>query len=126
MNQVAFSTVILRLIGFYIIYNLIADLSMGAFIRHAFFMAEGLEDGRTAFVGWIVTSFLVKALLGLVLIMFASKISRLLFAEGEIVINAGQINGVALFLGGPKSVGILFLDPIFACFDPNWHRLVQG
>ena len=125
MNQIAFSTVILRLAGFYLIYNLIADLSMGAFIHQAFLMAEGLEEGRSAFVGWIIASFLVKALLGLALVMFAPKISRLLFVEGDNVISAGQINGAALFWVGLSLLGFYFLIrylPALTQIGIDWFR----
>ncbi len=109
MNQVAFSTVILRLIGFYIVYNLIAWLAMGLVIPQGLFMSVEAEGQRPVLLGWLGLGVATRAALGIVLVLFAGKISWLLFSEGTNVITDGAINGAALLWVGLSLMGCYFL-----------------
>ena len=108
MSQVAFATVILRLIGFYIVYELIAGIAMGAIIQQALFMPFDPESQRLVFFGWLGIAFLTRVGVGVALIIFAERISRFLFREEQKVITDGAINGAALFWVGLSLLGFYF------------------
>lgn len=101
MNQVIFSTVILRLIGFYLVFKLFIDLSTAAVVYRGWDFEEA--------PAWFIAALVLRCVLGLVLVLFAPSISRLLFDQGENVISAGQINGTALLQVGLCLLGFYFL-----------------
>lgn len=109
MNQAAFATVILRLIGFYIVYDLLAGLAMGLIIQQVLFMPSDLESERWVFFGWLGISLMTRIGVGVILILFAERISRILFREEQKVITDGMINGAALFWVGLSLLGFYFL-----------------
>lgn len=121
MNQVAFSTVILRLIGFYLIFKLIIDLSMAAVVHQGWSFGEA----ESTIPAWLIAALVLRCVLGLALVLFAPSISRLLFDEGENVISAGQIDGTALLQVGLSLLGFYFLIqylPALAQFSIDWFR----
>jgi len=125
MNQVAFATVILRLIGFYIVYDLIAGLAMGAIIQQALFIPFDEEGKRVIFLAWIGVGVLTRVGVAFALIVFADRISRFLFSENKNVITDGAINGSALFWVGLCLMGFYFLIAYFPAlveYGFNWFR----
>lgn len=125
MNQVALSTVILRLIGFYLAFNLISGVAMMSIIQQGLYIPLDEEGMRFSYFFWIGVGVLTRLGFAVALILFAGRISRWLFDEERNVITAGSINGDAILGVGICLLGVYFLIgnlPALAELSINWFR----
>lgn len=125
MNQVALSTVILRLIGFYLAFNLISGIAMMSIIQLGLYIPLDEEGMRFSYFFWIGVGVLTRLGFAVALILFAGRISRWLFDEERNVITAGSINGDAILGVGLCLLGVYFLIahlPALAELSINWFR----
>jgi hypothetical protein len=116
MNQQALATVILRIVGLTYFYAAItAVVSSGVFSQIVVFNQVS-EEENISIVAVLVSMIGVQCLFGLVLMIFAKPISRVLFKENEKLNEEKTLTATTLIQAAVPIVGLYFFITYFPGF----------
>ena len=94
MNQVAISTVLIRLFGLYV------------FLTGVIQFCENLWVGGRAMLPYVFSMLLAYSLIGVGITLVARKVSGFLFTENKCVVGKGRISESALMSVGVALIGV--------------------
>lgn len=129
MNQQALATVILRIVGLTYFYAAItAVVSSGVFSQVVVFNQVS-EEENISIVAVLVSMIGVQCLFGLVLMIFAKLISRVLFKENEKLNEEKTLTATTLIQAAVPLVGLYFVITYFPYFMTTaieWYKEQAG
>ena len=129
MNQQAIATVILRIVGLTYFYAAItAVVSSGIFSQVVVFN-QASEEENISLVAVLVSMIGVQCLFGLVLMIFANPISKVLFKENEKVNEEKTLTATTLIQAAVPIVGLYFFITYFPEFITTaiqWYKEQAG
>jgi len=129
MNQQAIATVILRIVGLTYFYAAItAVVSSGIFSQVVVFN-QASEEENISLVAVLVSMIGVQCIFGLVLMIFAKPISKVLFKENEKVNEEKTLTATTLIQAAVPIVGLYFFITYFPGFITTaiqWYKEQAG
>lgn len=129
MNQQALATVILRIVGLTYFYAAItAVVSSGVFSQVVIFN-QASEEENISLVAVLVSIIGVQSLFGLVLMICAKPISKVLFKENEKVNEEKTLTATTLIHSAVPIVGLYFFITYFPGFITTaiqWYKEQAG
>ena len=129
MNQQAIATVILRIVGLTYFYAAItAVVSSGVFSQVVVFNQTS-EEENISIVAVLVSMIGVQCLFGLLLMIFAKPISKVLFKENEKVNEEKTLTASTLIQAAVPIVGLYFFITYFPGFITTaiqWYKEQAG
>lgn len=124
MNQQALASVLLRVFGIYVVYSAISILSSSVILQgYAYY--SSFPGDTFSLIGMIGAAWLIQLAFGIVLTLFARRISKFFFAENLMVADVGGIDEHVLFHVGICLMGVWFLFsniPSFLLEANAWFR----
>lgn len=127
MNQVALSSVLIRLYGLYLLCSTIAQIGSSYLFQQTYYMFDADATAGYYAIGFFSLAVILQIAAGVIMIVLGGKISRLLFPDNRAVIADGSINGEALLYIGVALIGVYFfagylpaaLNVVFDWFSSN-------
>lgn len=113
MNQQALATVILRILGLYYFYTSVTAFFSGSMFVHVIALGEVDREDEFGILAIILSLIGIYSLFGIVLIVFAKPISKLLFKENEKLIEDKIFSSTTLIEAAVPLVGLYFLATYF-------------
>lgn len=129
MNQQAIATIILRILGLSYFYSSISAFLSGGMAMQIMGLNEAYGEGQFSIMAVVMSMLGVYFLFGLVLMIFAKPLSRLLFRANEKVNEETTLTANTLIEAAVPLVGLYFLISYFPGFVTTaveWYKEKAG
>lgn len=129
MNQQSLATVILRILGLTYIYTAISAFFSGNMIRQVMNLNEVYGEEKISLLAVIASIVGVQSLLGILLMVFAGSISKLLFKKNQAITNERTLTATTLIQAAVPIVGLYFTVsylPNFLTIAVRWYQEQAG
>lgn len=129
MNQQALATVILRILGLSYFYTSISAFLSGGMTMQVMALNDAYGEEKISIMAIVGSMIGVYFLFGIVLMIFAKPLSRLLFKENEKVNEEKTLTATTLIQAAVPLVGLYFLItylPDFITTAVQWYKEQAG
>jgi len=129
MNQQAIATIILRILGLSYFYSSITAFLSGGMTMQVMALNEAYGEEKISIMAIVVSMVGVYFLFGLVLMIFAKPIARLLFKENEKLNEEKTLTATTLIQASVPLVGLYFVitySPDFITTAIQWYKEKAG
>lgn len=129
MNQQALATVILRIVGLTYFYAAITSVVSGGIFSQVVVFNQVSEEETISLLAVLGSLVGIQLLFGLVLMVFAKPIAKVLFKENEKVIEAQAMTATTLIHAAVPIVGLYFFITYFPGFITTaiqWYKEQAG
>ena len=129
MNQQSLSTVILRILGLSYFYASVSAFVSGGVFSQVVSFNQISEEQNISLLAVLGSMIGIQSLFGLVLMIFAGSISKLLFKKNEEVNDERTLTASTLIHAAVPLVGLYFVvtyTPYFITTAVGWYKEKAG
>jgi hypothetical protein len=129
MNQQSLATVILRILGLSYVYNAITALFSGNVLMQVMSVNEAYGEEHISLMVIIGGIVGMQSLFGIILMVFAGSVSKVLFKKDEGISGNGTLTANALIQAAVPIVGLYFAVsyfPRFIIVAIGWFQVQAG
>jgi hypothetical protein len=129
MNQQAIATIILRILGLSYFYSSAASFFGGSMTMQVMSLNDAYGEEKISILAVMFSMIGIYSLFGLILIIFAKPIAKILFKENEKVNEEKTLTATTLIQAAVPLVGLYFFITYFPGFvttTVQWFKEAAG